>query len=463
VSARAPTVAVAMPSRGTMHSRTMEATLVALEAAESAGAVRRVPEWWAFSHGLPIPASHERATERALETGADLVWFIEEDNVPPRDALIASVDRMQETDAGLVAVAYPVGEPAPRGNGYRWDSVYREDGKIQFTGLGITLVRREVFTKLPRPWFDISRQMGLEMVKGKRKLTVSVNRPYTAGGIDVVFGLRVRDLGFRLEQVPDMIGGHLRVTKFGVYPLNYSPHAVELWDTIDGQQHIFAGKDDSRFLPDPTWDRTFRMMGPWISGFDIGGKHFGGKYDPVNDPRVALCRGRFPNVKRVLELGSLEGGHTVAISRWAEEVVGIEGREHNLRKARWVLEVHETENAKLVQGNLETMDLREQGAFDLVFAVGVLYHMPEPLRLLDQLPDVAPKLFLWTHHSGQPGERVYQEQGLKDPLSGMSETSTWLPRKRLLAELRKRYGLVEILNEEETKAGPAITIAAERI
>lgn len=38
------------------------------------------------------------------------------------------------------------------------------------------------------------------------------------------------------------------------------------------------------------------------------------------------------------------------------------------------------------------------GQFDAVFCSGLLCHLPEPWKLIEQMPRIAPKLFIWTHY-----------------------------------------------------------------
>ena len=41
---------------------------------------------------------------------------------------------------------------------------------------------------------------------------------------------------------------------------------------------------------------------------------------------------------------------------------------------------------------------KETEQYDLLFASGVLYHMEEPLKLLNLISKVADKVFVWTHY-----------------------------------------------------------------
>ncbi len=96
-----------------------------------------------------------------------------------------------------------------------------------------------------------------------------------------------------------------------------------------------------------------------------------------------------PRARRILELGSLEGAHTVQLAArpGVEEVVAIEGRAANIRKAELVTRLLEVRNVRYVEANLETTDLLAQfGRFDAIFCSGLLYHLPEPWKLIEQFP-----------------------------------------------------------------------------
>lgn len=217
----------------------------------------------------------------------------------------------------------------------------------------------------------------------------------------------------------------------------------------------------------------FERLGQWVTRFNIGGNTYGGSYDAMNDVRVEQFFQCFPNVRTVLELGSLEGGHTIALAKrpHVENVTSIEGREANIEKARYIQRLFGVENVRFVQANLEEFDLTSLGQFDAVFCVGLLYHLPEPWRLLSQITALSRNLFLWTHYAKPSAENVavknycgliYREGGLADPLSGISAQSFW-PTLDDLKTMIQDSGLKRIQVIEEDPAhqvGPAVTLAA---
>ena len=77
--------AVCIPSRGTIHSRTIETVMANVADAERAG---HVFCGLVLTHDLPIPDCDEVVAQRGMDSGADALWFVEEDVVPPDHALV---------------------------------------------------------------------------------------------------------------------------------------------------------------------------------------------------------------------------------------------------------------------------------------------------------------------------------------------------------------------------------------
>jgi SAM-dependent methyltransferase len=215
----------------------------------------------------------------------------------------------------------------------------------------------------------------------------------------------------------------------------------------------------------------FEQVGPWVFRFRIDNADYGGAVSAVGDARVEWFWRFAPEARRILELGSLEGAHTVLLAERATRVVGIEGREVNLRKAQLVQRLLGLRKVDFVQANLESAELAQFGHFDAVFCSGLLYHLPEPWKLIAQLPRVAPKLLLWTHYcaelaadTAQDGfrGRMHLEGGAAEPLSGMSPTAFWLTLGSLINLLTASgYKSVHVLQNDITHPnGPAVTIGA---
>lgn len=132
--------------------------------------------------------------------------------------------------------------------------------------------------------------------------------------------------------------------------------------------------------------------------------------------------------KRVLELGPYDGTDTVYLSQLCNELITIEGREINyietLKKA--------PSNVKVIFANLETFDLNSLGRFDCVWASGIIYHLPEPVKLLTQISDITDNCLGWTHltpvetvnsfRDGYLGKEWPEGEG---DLAGLSEQSWW--------------------------------------
>lgn len=218
--------------------------------------------------------------------------------------------------------------------------------------------------------------------------------------------------------------------------------------------------------------RGFARRGPWFTRFSIDGVDYGGETSFADEYRIRDFERTFPDTDHILELGSLEGGHTFElIKRPGRSVVAVEGRADNVERARYARRCLRATEVRFVHANLETTPLRRFGRFDVVYCSGLLYHLPDPAALLDQFAAVAPATFVATHYArddevdavlhGMPG-RWYSELGLGDPLSGMSARSFWPARDALLDRIRSAgFVRVEVLHDApEHPNGAHISLAA---
>ena len=226
-------------------------------------------------------------------------------------------------------------------------------------------------------------------------------------------------------------------------------------------------------MSDPKVAAAFAAHDPWVTRFRIGEHDYGGSFDAPNDPRLDLFWSCFPKARRILELGSLEGGHTIGLAGQpgVECVLGIEGRGANLKRAQTAKELLGADKVDFIQANLEEIDLAQFGRFDAIYCCGLLYHLPEPWKLISQFRPVADGVFLWTHCSSEEAAQIFahgyrgrrqEEGGADETLSGLSPDSFW-PTLGSLCNMLTTCGFsrVHLLhNHLDHPNGPAVTMAA---
>ncbi len=220
----------------------------------------------------------------------------------------------------------------------------------------------------------------------------------------------------------------------------------------------------------------FERRKPWVTKFLIQGTEYGGEFDAMNDDRIGQFFRYFPNARTILELGALEGGHSFALANppTVQRVVAVEGRISNIERARFVQRLVSTDKVEFLEANLENFELSTLGNFDATFCSGVLYHLPEPWKLIQQCAQISPNLFLWTHYAGENeaketlhGQRGkwHEEGGLLDPLSGLSKRSFWPTMGSLIGLLTASgFRTVHLIENELTHAnGLVVTLAATQV
>jgi GT2 family glycosyltransferase len=143
--------------------------------------------------GLTIPDCHNEATKQALAKGATHVLLYEEDMEMPD----GTIEKMLEVNGNIVVVDYAIGDQG------KWHCTYKKDGKILFGGTGCMLVRREVFERMPYPWFENDKTFDIKTWE-----PLDVQCEY--GGQDVYFCYKARKMGIEIQEVPDWHCKHWR-------------------------------------------------------------------------------------------------------------------------------------------------------------------------------------------------------------------------------------------------------------
>ena len=177
-----------------------------------------------FSSDLPIPDGHNQLCEKALADGCDYVLFIEEDVVAPK----GSLEKLLAADADIACIDYGV-------NG--WGCVTKNSqGEILWSGLGLTLIKKEVFEALERPYFRVDKVLRLnDMTWQDLPEDYIKNKNY--GTLDIYFCTKARGKGFKIKQVEGE-ADHLRLVNLGERGKNNGLHIIESKPRISKNQII---------------------------------------------------------------------------------------------------------------------------------------------------------------------------------------------------------------------------------
>jgi SAM-dependent methyltransferase len=102
--------------------------------------------------------------------------------------------------------------------------------------------------------------------------------------------------------------------------------------------------------------------------------------------------------KRVLELGPLEGGHTYMLSQGgAASITAIESNTIAFLKCLLVQNAFKFD-ADFLLGDIRPYLDTCTVTYDLLVASGVLYHMTDPVKLLQDMAKVSRAIGIWTHY-----------------------------------------------------------------
>jgi len=100
---------------------------------------------------------------------------------------------------------------------------------------------------------------------------------------------------------------------------------------------------------------------------------------------------------RVLDLACLEGQYAIEFALHGAAVVGIEGREANIAKARFAKEALGLKGLEFFQDDVRNLSKEKYGEFDIVLCLGILYHLdaPDVFRFVEQIGSVCRKFAIF--------------------------------------------------------------------
>jgi hypothetical protein len=144
------------------------------------------------------------------------------------------------------------------------------------------------------------------------------------------------------------------------------------------------------------------FKGEWVSRLPPPFDHLrAGDADLFTDPRVAWGLKRFAPLagQTVLDLGPLECGHSyMAVAAGASRVVAVEGNRSHFMRCLVIKELLGLDPVELCLGDFIEFLRREEQVFDVCLAMGILYHLADPVELIALASERASRLVLWTHY-----------------------------------------------------------------
>jgi hypothetical protein len=218
-----------------------------------------------------------------------------------------------------------------------------------------------------------------------------------------------------------------------------------------------------------------------------------------DDPRIAWAHHRLIEMgldggfagRTVLELGPLEGGHSYLIDRLgAASVTAIEANARAYLKCLIAKEILGMPRVRFLLGDCLEHLRHGDARYDIGIACGILYHLTNPVELLDLLGQRCDALFLWTVYydpefvarNPVPGAKF--SEALEMEHAGFDHTvhrfnygpsldwkgfcggadvySYWMEKDSIVAALEK-FGFTSIRTEQHPNVhGSALMLAARK-
>jgi SAM-dependent methyltransferase len=101
---------------------------------------------------------------------------------------------------------------------------------------------------------------------------------------------------------------------------------------------------------------------------------------------------------KIADLGCLEGGFSLALAQEGAQVTGIEARSLNIEKCRLLKEHFDLPNLNFVQADVKDFNVTTFGGFHVTLALGILYHLDNPLTWLQQVAHATKTLMIVDTH-----------------------------------------------------------------
>jgi SAM-dependent methyltransferase len=189
---------------------------------------------------------------------------------------------------------------------------------------------------------------------------------------------------------------------------------------------------------------------------------------------------------RVLELGPLEGAHTYQLEKLGSaSILAIEANAEAFLKCLITKEITGLRAATFMHGDFSEYLKEGNERFDLVFCCGVLYHMADPLALIEAIAKITEKCYVWTHYYDIEHYRGAPREARSDPRypgvrmyaleyndmdsdrfwGGNRPISVWLERNDIVSAFRRvGFDKIDVIDEApDHPNGACFSFGARRL
>jgi hypothetical protein len=151
----------------------------------------------------------------------------------------------------------------------------------------------------------------------------------------------------------------------------------------------------------PTAQNAIDILPGWNQALPPQAGVIAGNVGFYDDARIHWAIEQFGPIagKTVLELGPLEAAHTFMLDQHAPQIIhSVEANKLAFLRCLVVKEILELKHAKFYLGDFVPWLEQSKIRYDLIIASGVLYHMSNPIRLLELMAERSDAIFIWTHY-----------------------------------------------------------------
>lgn len=234
--------------------------------------------------------------------------------------------------------------------------------------------------------------------------------------------------------------------------------------------------------------------GEWSSAMPAcsGLKTAPGHANVFEDGRIAWLEQTLGPVSGsdILEIGPLEAGHTYMLHNLgAKSITSIENNERAYLKCLTIKEIFGLNRARFLLGDAISILEENSHRYNITIASGILYHMTDPVRLLDALSTSSNRLFIWTQYFDADIIASRHDRDIYDTVSeigpnlygakrrypqatmnwagfsgGSAPYAVWMTRDSILQHLRaKGFARIDISFDHPNHInGPAFALCASR-